>query len=161
MNDILMGVGGSSASGPCNPQANTGVTAGTDSTVALASIPTPAGLYMVADSGRPNGLDGWWIDNTIAPNWPLLENSSAPAGGNQGQCKFGTGWPCVTAFQAALTNSAIYRHQGGSNIAFADGHAKWHIGSQIWSGDGWEDANNRAWDSPDGAYLTHDDGTGY
>ena len=38
-----------------------------------------------------------------------------------------------------MSNSAIYRHQNGTSIIYADGHAKWHNGRQIYAGDDWSD----------------------
>ena len=31
-------------------------------------------------------------------------------------------------------NSAVYRHQMGTNIIFCDGHAKWRNGNQVYGG---------------------------
>lgn len=159
MNDVLTGLGGTTTPGSCLGAQSTS----SDYVVTLASVPTPAGTYMIGDSGRPNGLDGWWINNTRAANFVEISGVSAPGGGAHADCTFTTSWPCSpgSAWVKDLNSSGVYRHLGGSNIAYADGHAKFKHGSQIWSGDGWEDANNRAWNSPDGAYLTHDDGSGY
>jgi len=159
LNDILMGMGGTQTPGSClGPEAGA-----SDTTTTLAAVPTPAGTYMVGDSGRPNGLDGWWINNTRAANFVELFGVSAPGGGAHADCTFAKDWPCAvgSAWATNLGTSGIYRHMGGSNISFVDGHAKFRQHDRIWSGDGWEDANNRAWNSPEGGYLTHDDGSGY
>jgi len=156
INDVVLGMGGS-VGGPCQ------LGMGPDTSVVLAKIPTPAGTYLLSDAGRPNGLDPNWINNTRGANFSALFDESAPIGGARCDTPAGGcgGAGAANWIANVNKNPAIYRHQMGSNLAYCDGHAKFHNGNQIWSGDGWEDAMNPAWDSPEGAYLTHDDGTGY
>jgi hypothetical protein len=131
--------------------------------VTEASVPTPAATYMMADCGRPNALEAFWINNVRGANFSLVAGLSAP--GNGASCDPGAGNSSncyndggdVAPWQADFNNSAIYRHQMGSTLVYCDGHAKWHNRSQIWSGDPYEDG----FDSPEGSLLQHPDGTQY
>jgi prepilin-type N-terminal cleavage/methylation domain-containing protein/prepilin-type processing-associated H-X9-DG protein len=152
MNDELTGLGGTTVPGSClGPQSPSA-----DYSVALASVPTPAGTYMLADSGRPNGLDPFWINNTRAANYVELYGVSAPGFGAMADHTNAT-------WEANLQNQGVFRHAGGSSIAYADGHAKFKTHNQIFSGDGYyDDDGNTKFDSPDGSQIPgHDDGTGY
>jgi len=98
----------------------------------LAAVPSPAQTYMVADSGRENGLEAFWINNTRAGNYTRVYNATAPGNGRRADNTDAT-------WKSRLENSGIYRHQKGSNISFADGHSKFRIGSAITSGDDFYD----------------------
>jgi prepilin-type processing-associated H-X9-DG protein len=95
----------------------------------MASIPSPASTYMMGDSGRNNGMEAWWINNTRAANYTHVVNESAPGGGPSDDFKTGTNW------YNHLHDSSVYRHVNGSNLTFADGHSKFKNGTQIWAGD--------------------------
>lgn len=98
---------------------------------AMAGIPSPASTYMIADYGRET-LEEWWVNNLRAANHTKVFNQSAPGGGYQVDTSNAT-WA-----QRRL-QSNIYRHQQGSNISYADGHAKFRNGNMITSGDDWTD----------------------
>lgn len=146
MNDSLMTTGGSTATTPCD-ESTWGFV---DATVTLAAIPNPSATYMLADSGRPNGLDGYWINNTRAANYTQLLNITAP--GKGARCDPGGVGGCnanqQTIWRANFNNLAIYRHLTGTNLAYADGHAKFRNSNRIYAGDPYEDG----FKSPEGAY---------
>lgn len=113
----------------------------------MSSIPTPASTYMVGDTGE-EFMEDFHVNDVRAanysrafPNW-----GKAPVGGASvdGQDPGGQPWASV------LQDSAIYRHQMGENLAFADGHAKWKRGLQIMSGNPSYDSANGTYVSPDG-----------
>jgi prepilin-type N-terminal cleavage/methylation domain-containing protein/prepilin-type processing-associated H-X9-DG protein len=114
----------------------------------MASIPSPASTYMMGDSGRNNGMEAWWINNTRAANYTHVINESAPGGGPSDDFKTGTNW------YDHLHDSSVYRHVNGSNLTFADGHSKFKNGNQVWSGDDGEDQIKAA----DGTLLHSPDG---
>lgn len=126
-NQEIFGYGGKSLDGPCN-----GAT--TEDWVtppkSMAAVPTPASTYMIADYGR-SSLEGWWVNNLRAANFTALYNMSAPGGGASKDLNDSA--PQMWASRFKQLNSR--RHQGGQNITFADGHAKWRRGEQIYSGD--------------------------
>jgi prepilin-type N-terminal cleavage/methylation domain-containing protein/prepilin-type processing-associated H-X9-DG protein len=116
----------------------------------MAAVPSPASTYMLGDSGRSNGMEAWWINNTRAANFMRIfradDNSyarTAPGGG------FSADGGSDPVWNANVRNNSIYRHQGGSNITFADGHAKFKNGGQVFSGDDGEDLRH----APDGVML--------
>jgi len=92
----------------------------------MAAIPTPASTYMIADYGRCT-LESWWVNNLRAANYTRVKNASAPGGGNSADQ--------TNPWKTDKEASGVYRHQMGSNIVYADGHAKWRHGNQITSGD--------------------------
>ncbi len=96
----------------------------------MAGVPSPASTYMVADYGRCS-LESWWVNNLKAANHTRVYNQSAPGGGQQADLN----QPWATRREQA----SIYRHQMGTNIVYADGHAKWRHGKSITSGDDWQD----------------------
>ena len=98
---------------------------------ALASVPTPASTYLVGDSGRSNGMEAYWINNVKAANYIRIYGRSAPGGGATADKN--------DPWKSRLLNSGIYRHQGGENLVYGDGHAKFRVASRITSGDDWED----------------------
>jgi len=79
----------------------------TTSGYALASMTRAAECIMLGDSCHPMGAD-WRIA------WPRHGN-------------------CNIVSQSAAVQSAATVHNEGSNVAFADGHAKWLSGSNIYS----------------------------
>lgn len=106
----------------------------------LASVPSPASTYMIADYGR-NSMETWWINNLRASNYTLVYNESAPGGG--ATVDNVEPW----ASRRLLQNAS--RHMLGSNITYADGHAKWRSGHQITSGEDWMDGRK----APEGLFL--------
>jgi prepilin-type N-terminal cleavage/methylation domain-containing protein/prepilin-type processing-associated H-X9-DG protein len=76
---------------------------GFNETTSLASIAQPARFILVGDAGRS--------DNT------------ASRGGM---------YPQPWAFDNATQARFLPRHQGGGNIAYADGHAKWTKAEKTW-----------------------------
>jgi prepilin-type processing-associated H-X9-DG protein len=110
----------------------------------MASVPSPASTYMMGDSGRGNGMESFWINNVRAGNYTRVINASAPGGGSLAETP-GSGQENAT-WIAHFNDLSIYRHQGGSNLTFADGHSKYKNGKQIFSGDDWSDQRH----APDG-----------
>jgi len=106
----------------------------------MAAVPTPASTYMLGDSGRENGMESTWINNVKAANYTRVYNVTAPA---NGQLADGT-----DPWKSRLKEASIYRHQMGTNIVYGDGHAKFRPGSQITTGDDWEDGRH----APEGVY---------
>jgi prepilin-type N-terminal cleavage/methylation domain-containing protein len=100
------------------------------SSVGLASVPTPASTYLVADYGRED-MELTWINNLRAANYTYVYNTSAP---RHGASVDNTDPSATQPWKSVLQNSNIYRHQMGENIIFADGHAKWRHGLSITSG---------------------------
>lgn len=103
----------------------------------MAAVPTPASTYMIADYGR-NALETKWVNNLKAANYTRVYNDTAPGGGSSQDNK--------EPWKSRISQPSIYRHQMGSTIVFGDGHAKFRIGRQIYSGDDWEDGLH----APDG-----------
>jgi len=99
----------------------------------MAAIPAPANTYLIADYGREL-METTWINNLKAANYTWVTGNSAPAHGLAADTS-------NAAWAAQLNNSAIYRHQMGSVINYADGHAKWKHGRQIMSGNAAYDGN--------------------
>ena len=140
MNDALMSTGGSTATFPCD-NSSWGYE---DALVTLASVPSPASTYLLADSGRPNGLDPYWINNTRAANFTQLYNISAP--GKGARCDPNGAGDCNASRQAVwranFNVAGNKRHAGGTNLAYGDGHAKFRTRDQIYSGDPYYDGVN-------------------
>jgi len=96
----------------------------------MAAVPSPAQTYMIADYGRET-LEAFWINNLRAANYTRIYNESAPGNGARADT--------TEPWKTRMANPSIYRHQKGSNITYGDGHAKFHIGSSITSGDDFYD----------------------
>jgi prepilin-type N-terminal cleavage/methylation domain-containing protein/prepilin-type processing-associated H-X9-DG protein len=105
-----------------------------------AAIPSPASTYMVADYGRCF-LESWWVNNLRAANYTRVFNASAPGGGQTADN--------TDPWRTRLEMPSIYRHQNGTNILYADGHAKWRHGRQVTSGEDWQDLRR----APEGIFL--------
>jgi prepilin-type N-terminal cleavage/methylation domain-containing protein/prepilin-type processing-associated H-X9-DG protein len=89
----------------------------------LASIPTPAATYAVADSSGPN-MESWWVDrHPRFANWERFYSRAGTGGGLALQ----------THPQLAQGDN-VKRHLGGSVIVYADGHAKWQRWSNVCAG---------------------------
>jgi len=114
----------------------------------MAAIPTPASTYMIADYGRAS-LESWWVNNLRASNYTDVYNKSAPGGGASID---GSNAQWYQALQSFNT----HRHQGGANITYGDGHAKWRRGTAIASGAEWEDLRK----SDEGMCIRDYGGTG-
>jgi prepilin-type N-terminal cleavage/methylation domain-containing protein len=96
----------------------------------MASIPAPASTYMIADYGR-EVMETTWINNLRAANYTAVYNQSAP--------HHGALEDNVEPWHTRMQNPAVYRHQLGENIIFAEGHAKWRRGNSITSGNNYYD----------------------
>jgi prepilin-type N-terminal cleavage/methylation domain-containing protein/prepilin-type processing-associated H-X9-DG protein len=89
----------------------------------LASIPEPASLYAVGDSSRPV-MESWWIDSCPRfSNWERYYPRTGTGGGT-----------ACTSFPDRCQESKIKRHQEGSVLVYADGHAKWQRWQNICGG---------------------------
>jgi prepilin-type N-terminal cleavage/methylation domain-containing protein/prepilin-type processing-associated H-X9-DG protein len=139
-NDMIMGFGGTERSGCWDALPDV---ASNDPDVgwgmgphSLASVPTPASQYLIADGGRSQ-MEPTWVNNIVAANYTRVTGTSAPQRGRRASDPSSSSYN--EAWAKALNNTGIYRHQMGTNIIFADGHAKWRRGSQITSGDDFYD----------------------
>jgi len=101
----------------------------------MASLASPASTYMVGDCGQ-QFMEEFWINDTRAANFSRVYGHKAARRGYQADS--------VDPFKTQLQNTAIFRHQLGENLTFADGHAQFRHHNHIWSGD-------PAYDSPDPA----------
>jgi prepilin-type N-terminal cleavage/methylation domain-containing protein/prepilin-type processing-associated H-X9-DG protein len=97
----------------------------------MAAVPSPASTYLVADYAR-SFMETWWINNLRAANYTRVYGVSAPGGGALRDADNPT-------WAARLRMDSSFRHQGGQNITYADGHAKWRRGVAITSGEDWMD----------------------
>lgn len=97
-----------------------------------SSAPTPASTYLLADYGR-EFMDSWNINSLRAANYTRVYNEDAPGGGaaQMGGAK--------ATWDARVKNAAVFRHNGGQNVTFADGHSKYRQYGQIASGNDWID----------------------
>jgi prepilin-type N-terminal cleavage/methylation domain-containing protein/prepilin-type processing-associated H-X9-DG protein len=96
----------------------------------LAAVPSPASTYMIADYGR-GFMETWWINNLRASAYTDVYNESAPGGGATADS--------TEPWASRRLLPGVHRHQLGTNITFADGHAKWRGGHAVTSGEDWMD----------------------
>jgi prepilin-type N-terminal cleavage/methylation domain-containing protein/prepilin-type processing-associated H-X9-DG protein len=123
----------------------------------LDPIKSPAETYMLADAGRANFSGGMWgVGNPCAGSFSqdgiaagiVFANylSGCPQGVCGGHASF------QQRLQELGTNSdSISRHNGGENLALADGHAKWYKNENIKSyllGGGVRFSANEVFDMP-------------
>jgi prepilin-type processing-associated H-X9-DG protein len=138
-NQMIFGYGGGNLDGPCQ-------TATTEDWVVpakgMAAVASPASTYMIADYGR-GFMETWWVNNLRAANYTRVYNESAPGGGASVEAAGTEPW--TTRFKS----DNVKRHQGGQNITYADGHAKWRRGEQIYAGEDWEDG----FKAPEGLFV--------
>jgi prepilin-type N-terminal cleavage/methylation domain-containing protein/prepilin-type processing-associated H-X9-DG protein len=106
----------------------------------LAGVPTPANTYMIGDYAR-GYMESWWVNNLRASNYTRVYNASAPGGGATADNT--EPWKS----RRLLPNAS--RHQLGSSLVFADGHAKWRSGHSITSGEDWMDLRR----APEGLFI--------
>lgn len=111
---------GFSESGPIGPNI------GLNDQVTLAGINAPANLILFADSQRADKVPS---RGSLTPQYIDLTTGIATAFP-------GSNWP-ASQTQAAL----VARHVGGANIAYADGHVKWHHLT-----DTWQSVTQNQWD---------------
>jgi len=92
------------------------------------------------------GISGCIVDKSIARiNHPAAAIAIADSWHEICCCPRAVAWPeggccfpgysapfCTTAADSTKDKSHATRHQGGSNIIFADGHAKWMKAEAIW-----------------------------
>ena len=90
----------------------------------LATIETPSKMYAISDSSR-NVMEPWWVDVcTRYANWSRYYDWSVGGGG-----------VVKKKFPERVNEDRIYRHNKGSLIVFADGHAAWRPVGRICSGE--------------------------
>ena len=78
----------------------------------LATLETPSRMYAISDSSR-NVMEPWWVDVcTRYANWSRYYDWSIGGGGI-----------IKSKFPDRVNEDRIYRHNKGSIIVFADGHA--------------------------------------
>ncbi|MBM3498471.1 MAG: hypothetical protein FJX74_07340 [Armatimonadetes bacterium] len=83
--------------------------------ITMAQVNRPAECIMLGDSCHPMGAD-WRF---AFPRAPVV----LPGSGN----------PCTVVSTNTAMQPEATLHNMGSNVAFADGHAKWLSGSDIWA----------------------------
>jgi prepilin-type N-terminal cleavage/methylation domain-containing protein/prepilin-type processing-associated H-X9-DG protein len=89
----------------------------------LASIETPTNLYAISDSSRCV-MEPWWVDVcTRYANWERYYSREKTGGGQ-----------AHVAFPGRISEDRVNRHNRGSVIVFADGHAAWRPAGRICSG---------------------------
>jgi prepilin-type N-terminal cleavage/methylation domain-containing protein/prepilin-type processing-associated H-X9-DG protein len=89
----------------------------------LASIETPSNMYAISDSSRCV-METWWVDVcTRYGNWERYYGRDGTGGG-----------AARTKFPDRVNEDRIHRHNKGSIIVFADGHAAWRPAGRICSG---------------------------
>jgi prepilin-type N-terminal cleavage/methylation domain-containing protein/prepilin-type processing-associated H-X9-DG protein len=89
----------------------------------LASIETPANMYAISDSSRCV-MEPWWVDVCTR-----YANYSRYYGWNEGG-----GGVLRTKRPERINEDRVHRHNKGSIIVFADGHAGWRPAGRICSG---------------------------
>ncbi len=91
--------------------------------VALASVVAPAGTYMLMDSGSITNRQDWTLD-AVGPSFiPGTEQfNGVMTDANDGFSNAANG-------EAARKDYANGRHFKGINVAYVDGHVKWHSSS--------------------------------
>jgi prepilin-type N-terminal cleavage/methylation domain-containing protein/prepilin-type processing-associated H-X9-DG protein len=97
---------------------------GHEAALPMAAIPSPAATYIVSDSSRCV-LEAYWIDTCT--RYANYERYYPRDGTESGHTK--------TKFPARLAEERVYRHNRGSLIVFADGHAGWRPADRIFGGD--------------------------
>jgi len=137
-NQMIFGYGGANRTGCDGSAANTDWVVATPPS-SMASVPSPASTYLIADYGR-GYMETWWVNNLRAANYTRVYNASAPGGGATRD----NTEPWKSRFK--MENSR--RHQGGQNITYADGHSKWQRGENIYSGEDWQDGRK----APEGLF---------
>jgi prepilin-type N-terminal cleavage/methylation domain-containing protein/prepilin-type processing-associated H-X9-DG protein len=95
-----------------------------DGPVSLARISQPAGAYFIAESYVNGNFDSNWTDRVRMANWVTAQN-----GGNNVEPGCDAANPSksftLARYGSLAQGDAAYRHQKGSQIMFADGHAAW------------------------------------
>lgn len=99
----------------------------------MAAVPSAASTYMLGDCGRINGMEPTWINNVRAANYTRVTGLTAPRRGRRAEDPNSGSYNAQWA--SYITNSSVFRHQMGENLAFADGHAKFRRGLAVTSGD--------------------------
>jgi prepilin-type N-terminal cleavage/methylation domain-containing protein/prepilin-type processing-associated H-X9-DG protein len=89
----------------------------------LATIETPANMYAISDSGRCV-MEPWWVDSTSRyANYDRYYNWNEAGGGI-----------VLSKWPQRVQEDRIHRHNKGSILVFADGHAAWRPAGRICSG---------------------------
>jgi prepilin-type N-terminal cleavage/methylation domain-containing protein len=128
-NDSVIGFGWGGG-GICTPAMGdgSGLAASGVGVHTMASIASPASTYMVGDCGQ-QFMEEFWINDTRAANFTRVYGHKAARRGYRTDNDASMPW------HTQMQNSAIYRHQLGENLTFADGHAQFRHHNHIWSGD--------------------------
>jgi prepilin-type N-terminal cleavage/methylation domain-containing protein/prepilin-type processing-associated H-X9-DG protein len=89
----------------------------------LASVDTPSRMYAISDSSR-NVMEPWWIDGcTRYANWSRFYDWNLVGGGIANK-----------KYADRVAEDRVHRHNKGSIIVFADGHAGWRPAGRICAG---------------------------
>jgi prepilin-type N-terminal cleavage/methylation domain-containing protein/prepilin-type processing-associated H-X9-DG protein len=96
---------------------------GHEGALSMAQIPSPAATYAVSDSSR-TVMESYWVDScTRYANWERYYPRKGTEGGT-----------AKKNFPERLAEDRIYRHNRGSLIVFADGHAGWRPADHVYGG---------------------------
>jgi prepilin-type N-terminal cleavage/methylation domain-containing protein len=138
-NQHLFGYGGTDRGGPCGwfPAEDWAIFYQPQS---LAGVPTPASTYMLGDYGR-GYMESWWVNNLRATAYTDRFGASAPGGGATADN--------TEPWKTRRMTPNVHRHQQGTVLTYADGHAKWRNGMQITSGEDWMDGFR----APEGLFI--------
>jgi prepilin-type N-terminal cleavage/methylation domain-containing protein/prepilin-type processing-associated H-X9-DG protein len=91
--------------------------------LSMAQVPSPAATYAVSDSSRCV-MESYWVDVcTRYANWErYYSREGTDAGGARKK------------FPSRVAEERVHRHNRGSLIVFADGHAAWRPADRIYGG---------------------------
>jgi prepilin-type N-terminal cleavage/methylation domain-containing protein/prepilin-type processing-associated H-X9-DG protein len=96
---------------------------GHEGALTMAQVPSPAATYAISDSSRCV-MESAWVDVcTRYANWERYYSREGTQGG-QARKKFPT----------RVLEERVHRHNRGSLIVFADGHAAWRPADRIYGG---------------------------
>jgi len=135
-NGMIIGWGSSPAGGPCTAGFGDGswIPGSGFEVKTMAAIPSPSSTYMLGDCGQ-QFMEMTWINDIRAANYTRTNNKKAGRRGHRYDNN-PSGAPAGASATWYLDRKVAsnYRHQMGTNITYADGHAKWKNGDQIFSG---------------------------
>jgi prepilin-type N-terminal cleavage/methylation domain-containing protein len=129
-NDEVMGYGWSGVGLECNGDGSWLGSSGFGPH-AESFVPTPASTYLIADCGQ-SFLEDPWVNDLRAANYSRLYNHKAPRHGYIADAT-------DTTWQSVMQNPAIYRHQMGENVIYAEGHVKFRRNTALFSGNPYDD----------------------
>lgn len=131
-NSIIVGYGGTDNPNGCFGAADW---AKNIPPMGLAAVPSPASTYLFADYGR-QFMDDWNVNALRAANYTRVYGEDSPGGGSMADN--------TEPWKSRFAQDNVFRHQGGENITFADGHSKFRRGREIMSGNDWIDSGRHA-----------------